>query len=60
MGWGLHSHFIVKPNLVLRFGWGFDNLVKLACIGVNWVQLSCIGMNWVEWGQIWLNRSELG
>ena len=22
---GLHSHFIVKPNLVLRLGWGFDN-----------------------------------
>ena len=22
--WGLHSHYIVKPNLVLRLGWGFD------------------------------------
>ena len=22
---GLHSHYIVKPNLVLRLGWGFDN-----------------------------------
>ena len=21
----VHSHFIVKPNLVLRLGWGFDN-----------------------------------
>ena len=25
VGWGLHSHYIVKPNLVLRLGWGFDN-----------------------------------
>ena len=25
-GWGLHSHYIVKPNLVLRLGWGFDNI----------------------------------
>ena len=28
-GWGglwcFHSHFIVKPNLVLRLGWDFDN-----------------------------------
>ena len=24
-GWGLQSYFIVKPNLVLRLGWGFDN-----------------------------------
>ena len=24
-GWGLHSHYIVKPNHVLRLGWGFDN-----------------------------------
>ena len=23
--WGLQSHFRVKPNLVLRLGWGFDN-----------------------------------
>ena len=22
----MHSHYIVKPNLVLRLGWGFDNL----------------------------------
>ena len=22
--WGLQSHFMVKPNLVLRLGWGFD------------------------------------
>ena len=22
----VHSHFIVKPNLVLRLGWGFDNI----------------------------------
>ena len=26
--WGLHSHYIVKPNLVLRLGWGFDNKHK--------------------------------
>ena len=24
-GWVVQSHFIVKPNLVLRLGWGFDN-----------------------------------
>ena len=28
MGWGLHSHYIVKPNLVLRLGWGFDNILS--------------------------------
>ena len=22
----MHSHYIVKPNLVLRLGWGFDNI----------------------------------
>ena len=27
VGWGLHSHYIVKPDLVLRLGWGFDNSV---------------------------------
>ena len=26
-GWGLHSHYIVKHNLVLRLGWGFDNIL---------------------------------
>ena len=27
VGWGgvVQSHFIVKPNIVLRLGWGFDN-----------------------------------
>ena len=25
VGWGVQSHYIVKPNLVLRLGWGFDN-----------------------------------
>ena len=25
-GGGLQSNFIVKPNLVLRLGWDFDNL----------------------------------
>ena len=29
-GWGVQSHFQVKPNLVLRLGWGFDN--KGECI----------------------------
>ena len=24
-GWGLQSHFRVKPNHLLRLGWGFDN-----------------------------------
>ena len=28
VGWGLHSHYIVKPNLVLRLGWGFDNYLE--------------------------------
>ena len=26
VGWGLQSNFVVKPNLVLRLGWGFDNM----------------------------------
>ena len=27
-GWGVHSHFRVKPNrcVVLCWGWGFDNI----------------------------------
>ena len=25
VGWGLQSHFMVKPSLVLRLGCGFDN-----------------------------------
>ena len=25
----MQSHFIVKPNLVLRLGWGFDNMKAL-------------------------------
>ena len=25
MGGVVQSHFIIKPNLVLRLGWGFDN-----------------------------------
>ena len=24
-GWGLQSHFRVKPNRCVRLGWGFDN-----------------------------------
>ena len=37
VGWGLHSYYIVKPNLVLRLGWGFDKnlllqkLLSLVC-----------------------------
>ena len=27
--WGVHSHYVVKPNLVLRLGWGFDKYVSL-------------------------------
>ena len=27
-GWvGVQSHFMVKPNLVLRLGWRFDNII---------------------------------
>ena len=25
--WGLQSHFHVKPNLVFRLGWGFENYI---------------------------------
>ena len=33
---GLQSHFIVKPNLVLRLGWGFDNGPKeIFCVQKN-------------------------
>ena len=30
-GWGgvVQSHFIGKPNLVLRLGWGVDNFVSI-------------------------------
>ena len=34
VGWGLHSHYIVNPNLVLRLDWGFDNTKML-----QWLQL---------------------
>ena len=33
-GWGLRSHYIVKPNLVLMLGWGFDNMDFLREQGV--------------------------
>ena len=31
VGWGVHSHFRVKPNrcVVLCWGWGFDNKVHI-------------------------------
>ena len=32
VGWCLHSHSIAKPNLVLRLGWGFDNIAATACL----------------------------
>ena len=33
---GVQSHFVVKPNLVLRLGWGFDNKMSAAeIIGVG-------------------------
>ena len=38
VGWGLQSHFHVKPNRLLRLGWGFDNLtiiITLSFIIVN-------------------------
>ena len=25
--WGVQSHFMVKPNLVLRLGWRVDNII---------------------------------
>ena len=30
VGWGVHSHYVVKPNLVLRLGWGFDKNFRIA------------------------------
>ena len=34
-GWGLQSHFRVKPNrcVVLCWGWGFDNTLKIKVFG---------------------------
>ena len=29
----VQSHFIVKPNLVLRLGWGFDNKDTFLFVG---------------------------
>ena len=29
VGRGGQSHFIVKPNLVLRLGWGVDNRIRM-------------------------------
>ena len=40
---GVQSHFIVKPNLVLRLGWGFDNKSLFyfweACVELGQAQL---------------------
>ena len=33
--WVVQSHFIVKPNLVLRLVWGFDNKTILAVPGYS-------------------------
>ena len=35
-GWGLQSHFHVKPNLVLRLGWGFDKMLTLKIINFQY------------------------
>ena len=40
VGWGLHSHYIVKPNLVLRLGWGFDNRFVKNRVGGRVVNLN--------------------
>ena len=32
----MQSHFIVKPNLVLRLGWGFDNFLTLREGQIKW------------------------
>ena len=46
MGGGLHSHYIVKPNLVLRLGWGFDNCIFFLILG--WWEPFQLG-SWSEW-----------
>ena len=38
VGWGVQSHFIVKPNLVLRLGWGFDNYLEILLKRAHWIQ----------------------
>ena len=57
--WGgggvVHSHFIVKPNLVLRLGWGFDNKSvhnseSITIIVLQWVyNTKCIIMSVEHW-----------
>ena len=51
--WGVQSHFIVKPNLVLRLGWGFDNLTHAAANTMmlqTKSKLHCFGQ---AYGQNW-------
>ena len=51
MGWGgvVQSGFIVKPNLVLRLGWGFDNFIKIGSVTAKiLLTLSLCGGWW--WG----------
>ena len=31
-GWGVQSHFRVKPNHLVRLGWGFDNIDTVSVI----------------------------
>ena len=35
VGWGVHSHYVVKPNLVLWLGWGFDKNMSLKSAWLN-------------------------
>ena len=57
VGWGLQSHFSVKPNrcVVLCWGWGFDNNNERACYRDKYK----MSVNWYR--QIWMtdmaNRS---
>ena len=39
VGWGVHSHYIVKPNLMMTLGWGFDNTLKQAVAELGQAQL---------------------
>ena len=53
-GWGVHSHYIVKPNLVLRLGWGFDNMACVLFVSSNTflsleIFLKYISIVFIEW-----------
>ena len=49
MGWGLHSHYIVKPNLVLRLGWGFDNNYELVKLQTQQYFPIFYKVKWLPW-----------